>query len=64
MAFILTTFVEIILNDKKCVIITMGDEKMRIDFILNELEKKINFTSIIVESICLKELDKKSKNRL
>ena len=37
---------------------------MRIDFILNELLKKVEYTSIWVETINLKELDKKSINRL
>jgi hypothetical protein len=37
---------------------------MRIDFILNELLKKAQITGIFVETINLKELDKKSIYRL
>jgi len=37
---------------------------MRIDLVLNELLKKVDYASIYVETINLKELDKKSINRL
>ncbi len=37
---------------------------MRIDFMINELLRKVEFASIWVETINLKELDKKSTNRL
>ncbi len=37
---------------------------MRIDFVLNELLKKAEYMSIWVETINLKELDKKSIYRL
>ena len=37
---------------------------MRTDFVLNELLKKVEYASIWVETINLKELDKKSINRL
>ncbi len=37
---------------------------MRMDFAINELLKKVEYTSIWVETINLKELDKKSINRL
>jgi len=37
---------------------------MRIDFVLNEMLKKVEYASIWVETINLKELDKKSINRL
>lgn len=37
---------------------------MRMDFMLNELLKKVEYASIWVETINLKELDKKSINRL
>jgi len=37
---------------------------MKVDFILNELLKKVEYASIWVETINLKELDKKSTNRL
>jgi len=37
---------------------------MKVDFILNELLKKVEYASIWVETINLKELDKKSINRL
>lgn len=37
---------------------------MRIDFVLNELLKKVEYTSIWVETINLKDLDKKTFNRL
>ena len=38
--------------------------KMKVDFVLNELLKKIEYASIWVDTINLKELDKKSINRL
>ena len=37
---------------------------MRVDYMLNELLKKVEYASIWVETINLKELDKKSINRL
>lgn len=37
---------------------------MKVDLILNELLKKVEYASIYVETIGLKELDKKSINRL
>ena len=37
---------------------------MKVDFVLNELLKKIEYASIWVDTINLKELDKKSINRL
>lgn len=37
---------------------------MRVDFMINELLKKVEYASIYVETINLKELDKKSINRL
>ena len=37
---------------------------MRIDFVLNEMLKKVEYTGIWVETINLKELDKKTINRL
>ena len=37
---------------------------MRIDFLLNEMLKKVEYTGIWIESINLKDLDKKSINRL
>ncbi len=37
---------------------------MRIDFMLNELLKKVEYASIWVETINLKGLDKKTINRL
>ena len=37
---------------------------MRIDFVINELLKKVEYASIWVETVNLKELDKKSINRL
>ena len=37
---------------------------MRVDYIINELLKKVEYASIYVETINLKELDKKSINRL
>jgi len=37
---------------------------MRIDFVINEMLKKVEYASIWVETINLKELDKKSINRL
>ena len=37
---------------------------MRTDFVLNELLKKVEYLGIWVETINLKELDKKSINRL
>ena len=37
---------------------------MRMDFIINELIKKVEYASIWVDTINLKELDKKSINRL
>ena len=39
-------------------------EFMRIDFMLNELLKKVNYTELLIETIKLKDLDKKSQNRL
>ena len=44
--------------------IISGERKMRIDLILNELLKKVEYANIWVETINLKELDKKSINRL
>ncbi len=37
---------------------------MRVEFVLNEMLKKIEYASIWVETVNLKELDKKSTNRL
>ncbi len=37
---------------------------MRIDFMINELLKKVEYANIWVETINLKELDKKSIYRL
>ena len=37
---------------------------MRVDFILNEMLKKVEFASIWIETVELKELDKESTNRL
>ena len=37
---------------------------MRIDFVINEMLKKVEYAIIWVETINLKELDKKSINRL
>jgi len=37
---------------------------MKIDFVLNEMLKKVEYASVWVETINLKELDKKSINRL
>jgi len=37
---------------------------MRIDFVLNEMLKKVEYLGIYVETVNLKELDKKSINRL
>ena len=37
---------------------------MRIDLVINEMLKKVEYASIWVETINLKELDKKSINRL
>lgn len=37
---------------------------MRMNFVLNEMLKKVEYASIWVETINLKELDKKSINRL
>ncbi len=37
---------------------------MRVDFVLNEMLKKVEYASIWVETVNLKELDKKSINRL
>jgi len=37
---------------------------MKIDLVLNELLKKVEYASIWVETINLKELDKKSIHRL
>ncbi len=37
---------------------------MRVDFVINELLKKVEYASIWVETVNLKELDKKSLNRL
>ena len=44
--------------------IRIGDEKMRVDFAINELLKKVEYASIWVDTIDLKELDKKWINRL
>jgi hypothetical protein len=38
--------------------------KMRIDFILNEMLKKLNYANIQLETTKIKELDKNHKNRL
>ncbi len=38
--------------------------KMKVDLVLNELLKKVEFASIWVETINLKELDNKTFNRL
>ncbi len=37
---------------------------MRIDMIINELLKKVEYSGLWIETINLKELDKKSQNRL
>lgn len=37
---------------------------MKVNFVLNELLKKVEYASIWIETINLKELDKKSINRL
>ncbi len=37
---------------------------MRMDFIINELLKKVEYASLYVDTINLKELDKKSINHL
>ena len=37
---------------------------MRIDLVLNEMLKKVEYVGIYVETVNLKELDKKSINRL
>ena len=37
---------------------------MKIDFMINEMLKKVEYASIWVETINLKELDNKSINRL
>jgi hypothetical protein len=34
--------------------------KLRVDFLLNEMLKKVNYASICIEAINIKELDKKS----
>ena len=44
--------------------IRLGDEKMRVDFVINELLKKVEYANIWVDTINLKELDKKSIYRL
>ena len=44
--------------------IWLGDEKMRVDFVINELLKKVEYANIWVDTINLKELDKKSIYRL
>ena len=59
----MTTFVEGIYIFFEFVIIFVG-ENMRIDFILNEMLKKVEYLGIYVETVNLKELDKKSINRL
>ena len=38
--------------------------KMRVDFVINELLKKVEYANIWVDTINLKELDKKSIYRL
>ncbi len=37
---------------------------MRVDFMINELLKKVEYASIWIDTINLKDLDKKSTNRL
>lgn len=37
---------------------------MRIDYILNEMLKKVEYASIYIETVNLKELDNKDINRL
>ena len=61
---ILTTFVETLYFLKKTSMIRIGDEKMRVDFAINELLKKVEYASIWVDTIDLKELDKKWIYRL
>ena len=61
---ILTTFVEALYFLKKIGMIRIGDEKMRVDFAINELLKKVEYASIWVDTIDLKELDKKWIYRL
>ena len=60
----MTTFVETLYFSKKTVMIRIGDEKMRVDFAINELLKKVEYASIWVDTIDLKELDKKWIYRL
>ena len=61
---ILTTIVEALYFSKKTGMIRLGDEKMRVDFVINELLKKVEYANIWVDTINLKELDKKSIYRL
>ncbi len=44
--------------------IFLGEYFMKVDYILNELLKKVEYASIYVETINLGELDKKTINRL
>ena len=60
----MTTFVEFVTNKIFFDIIILGEKRMRVDFMLNELLKKVEYASIWVDTINLKELDKKSINRL
>lgn len=39
-------------------------EKMRIDYIINEMIKKVEMASIYAEDLKIKDLDNKDENRL
>ena len=62
----MTTFVEFIyFSNLNVKIIKRGDVKaMKVDIMLNELLKKVEYSGLWIETINLKELDKKSTNRL
>ncbi len=37
---------------------------MRVDFILNEMLKKLEYTGVLLESTVIKDLDKNGKNHI
>lgn len=60
---VLTCFVELLIFQNKFVTIILV-MKVRVDFMLNELLKKVEFVGLWVDTVSLKELDKKSIYRL
>lgn len=59
----LASFVEMLFFGKNFVNIFLG-EKMRIDYIINEMIKKVEMASIYAEDLKIKDLDNKDENRL